>query len=301
VKAKVTSMVLSSNRSECVVTMSDVLLSPDWSLDRTVAFMRHWVPISFLITLAYLATVYWGQKWMQKRHAIDGPAMSYILAAWNMGFSLFSGMAAYRLLPELYNSIRATGLVGSYCFNANYYVDSVTGYWGWLFVMSKAPELGDTLFLILRKRRVIFLHWYHHALTFLYAQITYSEMQAWCRWSLALNLVVHTIMYFYFSVQALRVRTPRYVAKFITTIQIVQFVIGCYIFIHLVYIKLANSVPGCATSWNVLSLGALMYLSYLYLFAQFFYHSYVAKRHPSEGRVDCRGDGKKTVKGVKSD
>lgn len=49
---------------------------------------------------------------------------------------------------------------GSYCFNANYYTDPLTGYWGWMFVMSKAPELGDTMFLILRKRPVIFLHWY---------------------------------------------------------------------------------------------------------------------------------------------
>uniref|UniRef100_A0A915E021 Elongation of very long chain fatty acids protein n=1 Tax=Ditylenchus dipsaci TaxID=166011 RepID=A0A915E021_9BILA len=119
------------------------------------------------------------------------------------------------------------------------------------------------------------MHWYHHALTFLYAQITYTETQAWCRWSLALNLTVHTIMYSYFGVQALKIKTPRYVAKFITTIQITQFVISCYIFSHLVYIKFTNSVPNCAASWNVLSLGALMYLSYLYLFASFFYKAYI--------------------------
>ncbi|VDK25239.1 unnamed protein product [Anisakis simplex] len=114
-----------------------------------------------------------------------------------------------------------------------------------MFVMSKAPELGDTLFLVLRKRPVIFMHWYHHALTFLYAQVTYSEKQAWCRWSLALNLSVHTIMYFYFAIRALHFKTPRAIAQFITTIQIVQFVINCYIFAHLFYIKYTDSIPEC--------------------------------------------------------
>jgi len=269
------------NNSGCV-SMSDVLLAPDWNLDRTVAFMHGWVPTSFKITLAYLTTVYLGQKLMESKAAIDNKAMNYTLAAWNFTFSLFSGFAAFRLLPELFSTLKHLGFVGSYCYNSNYYTDPLTGYWGWMFVMSKAPELGDTLFLILRKRPVIFMHWYHHALTFLYAQITYSETQAWCRWSLALNLTVHTIMYCYFGVQALKVRTPRYVAKFITTIQITQFVISCYIFTHLVYIKFTNSVPNCVASWNVLSLGALMYLSYLYLFASFFYHAYISPTAPAK-------------------
>ncbi|TMS37766.1 hypothetical protein L596_004631 [Steinernema carpocapsae] len=176
----------------------------------------------------------------------------------------------------------AANLSRSYCYNEEYYTDPYTGYWGWMFVMSKAPELGDTLFLVLRKKPVIFMHWYHHALTFLYATITYNETQAWSRWSLALNLTVHTVMYFYFGVRALGITTPKPVAKFITTIQIVQFVISCYIFGHLVIIKSTNSIPDCKCSWNVLALGAVMYLSYLYLFAQFFYNAYIAKRHPGK-------------------
>ncbi|TMS37765.1 hypothetical protein L596_004631 [Steinernema carpocapsae] len=260
------------------VSAADILFT-EWDLNKTITFMSHWVPTSFKVTIGYLAMVYFGQKIMKKREAFQ---LDNVLAIWNFLFSIFSGFAAYRLIPELFSTFQKHGFVGSYCYNEEYYTDPYTGYWGWMFVMSKAPELGDTLFLVLRKKPVIFMHWYHHALTFLYATITYNETQAWSRWSLALNLTVHTVMYFYFGVRALGITTPKPVAKFITTIQIVQFVISCYIFGHLVIIKSTNSIPDCKCSWNVLALGAVMYLSYLYLFAQFFYNAYIAKRHPGK-------------------
>jgi len=276
----------SQNGTDRYVSLGDVLFASDWDLARTTAFMdNNWVATSFKITLAYLAVVYFGQKAMRNRKPFDGPTINAVLVAWNFTFSAFSGWAAYRLLPELFSVWREHGFVGSYCHNGEYYTDPLTGYWGWMFVMSKMPELGDTVFLILRKKPVIFLHWYHHALTFLYATLTYTEMQAWCRWSLALNLSVHTVMYFYFGMQALKIRAPRQVAKLITTVQILQFVIQCYIYTQLVHIKTTDSVPNCSASWRVLGLGAVMYLSYLYLFAQFFYNSYLKPR-PAKAKMN---------------
>ena len=37
--------------------------------------------------------------------------------------------------------------------------DRVSGFWSSLFVLSKVPELGDTIFIVLRKQPLIFLHW----------------------------------------------------------------------------------------------------------------------------------------------
>lgn len=45
---------------------------------------------------------------------------------------------------------------------------SAFGWWSEAFMWSKAVELGDTFFLILRKRPVIFLHWYHHVSVLLF-------------------------------------------------------------------------------------------------------------------------------------
>jgi hypothetical protein len=143
---------MSFNRSE-YVSLGDVLLAPDWNLARTTSFMQeNWVPTSYKITLAYLAIVYLGQKWMEKLPGLDNRPMNAFLALWNFTFSAFSGVAAYRLLPELFYTLKDYGFTGSMCHNGNYYTDPITGFWGWMFVMSKMPELGDTMFLIVRKK-----------------------------------------------------------------------------------------------------------------------------------------------------
>ena len=49
----------------------------------------------------------------------------------------------------------------------------------------------------------------------------------------------------YFGIRALNFKTPRYVAKFITSIQIIQFIINVAIFAHLFYIKYYEKVPFC--------------------------------------------------------
>lgn len=47
--------------------------------------------------------------------------------------------------------------------------NKVSGFWTTMFVLSKVPELGDTIFIVLRKQPLIFLHWYHHATVLVYS------------------------------------------------------------------------------------------------------------------------------------
>uniref|UniRef100_A0A0N5CDM4 Elongation of very long chain fatty acids protein n=1 Tax=Strongyloides papillosus TaxID=174720 RepID=A0A0N5CDM4_STREA len=270
---------MAKNSSVPYVSMTDILFSDQWSNTDAKYFMSHWVPTCGWISLAYVVVVFVGQRIMKNRDAFD---LQKVVGLWNLGFSLFSAIDLYFLLPELIWSINNLGFFGSYCYNAEYYTNQTTGYWGWMFVMSKLPELGDTMLLILRKKPVIFMHWYHHALTFYYAALTYSESQAWARWSLVMNLFVHTIMYFYFGTSALGKRYPNAFRQFITSIQLIQFIISVGIFSHLVYIMTLGNVEGCNTSWNVLALGGVMYLSYLYLFAKFFYKAYIAPKKVSD-------------------
>ncbi len=71
----------------------------------------------------------------------------------------------------------------------------VCGFWTWMFILSKVPELGDTVFIVLRKQKLIFLHWYHHVTVLLYTWYSFAGFVAPGRWFITMNYMVHSIMY----------------------------------------------------------------------------------------------------------
>ena len=74
--------------------------------------------------------------------------------------ALFSIMGALRTWPEFLHVLSEHGIYHSLCIPSFIEKDRVAGYWTFMFVMSKVPELGDTIFIVLRKQPLIFLHWY---------------------------------------------------------------------------------------------------------------------------------------------
>lgn len=60
-----------------------------------------------------------------------------------------------------------------------------------IFCISKVPELIDTLFIVLRKQKLIFLHWFHHATVLIYAWYSYHDWTASGRWFVFMNYSVH--------------------------------------------------------------------------------------------------------------
>lgn len=76
-------------------------------------------------------------------------------------------------------------------------MNGTIGYWNWLFMASKIFELIDTIFLVLRKKPLLFLHWYHHILTMIFAYYSYPISPAFNRWGIHLNSFVHSFMYRY--------------------------------------------------------------------------------------------------------
>ena len=73
-----------------------------------------------------------------------------------------------------------------------------------VYLISKVPELGDTIFIVLRKQRLIFLHWYHHVTVLIYCWYSFSQYTAPARWFVVMNFIVHSIMYTYYAFKALR-------------------------------------------------------------------------------------------------
>lgn len=138
--------------------------------------------------------------------------------------------------------------------------------------ISKVFEFGDTLFVVLRKRKLILLQHYHHLATMVYCW--YTAVQVGDGYNnatppfAAMNLVVHSIMYTWYAATRVGWRSPKIVMMIVTLLQLAQMVVG-------VSIVLTNtfSDPGCPDPSSTYAL--IMYTSYFFLFAQLFVNSYL--------------------------
>ncbi|CAG0885956.1 unnamed protein product [Darwinula stevensoni] len=158
--------------------------------------------------------------------------------------------------------------------------DPIGCYWVWLFTLSKILEFGDTYFILLRKQKLIFLHWYHHATVLLFTWFNTSRSETPGVWFCAMNAAVHTIMYTYYALRALKLPVPRGIMMSITITQILQMVLGLTL-CFLVVVRQWLGHP-CTFSRAVFRAALLMYLSYFLLFLQFFLRTYKPKPKPVE-------------------
>ncbi len=102
------------------------------------------------------------------------------------------------MVPALFNKFQAEGFHATVCSDASWYANGPSGYWVTLFIYSKIPELLDTIFMVLRGKPVIFLHWFHHVTVLMYCWHAYHVMIGAGVWFAAMNYSVHSVMYFYF-------------------------------------------------------------------------------------------------------
>lgn len=154
--------------------------------------------------------------------------------------------------------------------------DRVCGFWTWLFVLSKLPELGDTIFIVLRKQPLIFLHWYHHITVLIYSWFSYTEYTSSARWFIVMNYCVHSVMYSYYALRAARYHPPRFISMLITSLQLTQMIIGCAINVWAQGFLRAHGPQSCNISQTNINLSIAMYFSYFVLFARFFYKTYLS-------------------------
>lgn len=214
--------------------------------------------------------VFGGQYYMQSRPRFN---LKGVLCVWNTLLAAFSLMGALRTAPELFYVLKNYGIYHSICIPSFIEQDRVAGVWTWLFVLSKLPELGDTIFIVLRKQPLIFLHWYHHITVLLYSWFSYTEYTASARWFVVMNFCVHSIMYSYYALRSMGYQPPRWFAMVITTCQIAQMVVGCTVNIWAAQ-YLQEHQP-CHVSTTNIKLSIAMYFSYFILFARFFYKAYL--------------------------
>ena len=131
-----------------------------------------------------------------------------------------------------------------------------------VYLVSKMWEWIDTILLIVNKKKVITLHWWHHStITWAFYTGFYSSSNYTIGF---LNNIIHIIMYLYYA----DVKMIKPYAKYLTSLQIVQLFSGVYMnYLSYYYnteykYRLFSIINGC------------LFFSYGIMFLQFFNTKY---------------------------
>jgi len=237
---------------------------------------REWMARNWTISLygvgLYVAFIYFGTEYMKNRKPMD---LRRVMAVWNFALAVFSIMGSATVIPEFFRALnQSNGFHHTVCAPCND-VSHASVVWGYLFCMSKMAELVDTVFIVLRKRKLIFLHWYHHITVLLYCFYSYSDEISTARWFIVVNFFIHSLMYSYYGLRSVGIWVPRVIAMAITILQLSQMVVGVTVNGYAIKAKLTGAE--CAVSHHHLTLAAIMYASYFILFAHFFRKVYFAQ------------------------
>ena len=226
--------------------------------------------------VSYLLTLFVLKQWMSKREPIK---LKTPLIAWNACLAVFSIAAFVQFAPSaVLSSLAKGGFVYSVCSVEPFPTPKLT-FWMAMFIVSKFVEFGDTIFLVLRKAPLTFLHVYHHLTVAMYGWFGGTDRSTLGHWFLSMNFAVHSIMYTYFVLKGIGVYVPPIVAKAITSLQLIQFSVGLAC-ILVVIVRLSKG-ESCNSTMACALFGLVIYASYLILFVNFFYHRYI--RHTPRG------------------
>ena len=228
------------------------------------------------------------------------PAMKskYVMAVWNFLLAGFSFMGFVNTVPFLIDHLMEHGFQYTVCAHPEeWYLHGHCGLYVFLFIYSKIPELMDTVFLVLKKAPIIFLHWFHHCTVLLYCWHAYYNSVSSGLWFAAMNYTVHSIMYMYYGCMSLRLfrSVTKAIAPFITTIQILQMMMGMAVTVFSAMWHMEGGVSTCFVNAANYKLGLAMYTIYFILFAVLFRNLYCgAKGAKRSGKQEFCGVNSKT-------
>jgi len=255
----------------------------------------------------YLLMLWILPKFMKNREPLK---LNFLLKAWNLFLSvasLFMFLSCCCLLPRL----KELGLVhfltgpdypATFRSEPNEIIPltSLANFGVWVFCIFKIPELLDTFFLLVRKKPVPFLHWYHHVSVLAYCWFANCVLAPTGFFFAFLNSFVHTIMYYYYF-RAACGKPPSW-GVYVTILQLSQMFVGiivtgswAYLYFKYGAASTPLRLPHLASHLMIATL--VMYGSYFLLFLQFFIERYFR----SEKKSSSRSTSGSTTKAKKVD
>ncbi|NXU85242.1 ELOV6 protein, partial [Xiphorhynchus elegans] len=231
---------------------------------------------SFIVGAVYLIVVFGIQHFMKERRAYN---LRTPLTLWSFSLTVFSVFAAWRIWKQMVFLLLTKGFKKTIC-SQSFYIHPVSKLWVYLFALSKLAELGDTVFIVLRKKKLIFVHWYHHLTAFVLSWYSYGRTVPGFAWVAACNFSVHGLTYFYYTVTAMGIRIPTPLAMILTTSQMVQ--MTGFVVVNIFFL-LWKDDKSCNFMWPAFFLTSWVYTTLLILFCDFFAKTYLRGTRKSKG------------------
>jgi len=232
----------------------------DWAT--AFEFAHRWYGLGVALLVGYVPSIALLHCAMRRRHAFD---LTTPLLLWNASLSCLSFYGFSVLLPRLWNVDFIHSITSLDYANQHY------GYIVFLFNLSKFPEMVDTVFLVLRKRPLTFLHVFHHLSVATYCSSTLLYPTPLGYWYALMNTFVHGVMYGYFALEKQLKRCTYFHPMALTILQIGQMYWG--LALNVLYLFQPTTVFDRTTVYHAVY-GTLMYGSYLAMFCRFFAEKY---------------------------
>ncbi|KAI8930044.1 ELO family [Entophlyctis helioformis] len=235
-----------------------------WSVGRT--------PLADLQVILTTWAIYFSTIIGLKIYMRDRPAfkMASVTAYHNMFLCLISLAMCVAGVVGTYHRATTRGIDEIFCTSDSESMRGLLQYTMYMYYLSKFVELFDTVILVLKKKPVIFLHWYHHAIVMLMVWSWLQYDVAFATQGMIANTLIHVFMYYYYYASSLG-RNVWY-KKYITTGQIVQFTLSFVLSMPYIYY---HSKKGCS-GWNAFVFSMAINGSFLALFIDFYRRTYRA-------------------------
>jgi len=260
---------------------------PEWTA------ANYWVP--GVATFLYFAMLLHMPKFMEERERPKW--LKKVVFVWNIFLSVGSSWAAVRIVGQVAYvfKIPFTPVVDAESAGTHPFYELICDkhsvqtcqnalpmpcMYLMLFCLSKIPEMLDTLWLILGKKKVIFLHWFHHTSVMWFCWLAWTYTVSMGTFFALMNLSVHSLMYAWYALTAadkwlaVGLKPKKLFSQTVTVLQILQMVLG---FSLTLYVHLDKE---CGNPRVVTRYALGMYGVYLVLFVHFFNRRYCRKKKP---------------------
>ncbi|EHN01809.1 Elo1p [Saccharomyces cerevisiae x Saccharomyces kudriavzevii VIN7] len=229
-----------------------------------------------LFIAAYYVVIFGGRSLLKSYKPLK---LTFISQIHNLMLTSVSFLWLVLMLEQMVPIVYRHGLYFAICNVRSWTQPMETLYY--FNYMTKFVEFADTVLMVLKHRRLTFLHTYHHGATALlcYNQLVGYTAVTWV--PVTLNLAVHVLMYWYYFLSASGIRV--WWKAWVTRLQIVQFMLDLVVIYFVLYQKIVaayfrnTSLPYCGDclgSMTAISAGAAILTSYLFLFISFYIEVY---------------------------